>query len=82
MTSEDTAVPCPYARLIVGKRHCRVLILGYNSDATGIDISPRPRTFAIRQGIHSLADWRVSERICWTDSLRHEWTRQCRVPTT
>jgi len=37
--TEDTAVPCPYARLIVGKRHCRVLILGYiNSDATGIDI--------------------------------------------
>ncbi len=39
MTSEDTALPCPYARLIVGTRHCRVLISGnINSDATGIDI--------------------------------------------
>ena len=38
MTSEDTVVPFPYVRLIVGKRHCRVLILGYiNSDSTGID---------------------------------------------
>jgi len=32
-------MPFPYARLIVGKRHCRVLIVGnINSDATGIDI--------------------------------------------
>ncbi len=37
---EDTAVPFPYGRLIVGTRHCRVLILGnINSDATGIEIN-------------------------------------------
>jgi hypothetical protein len=24
---DDTAVPCPYARLIVGTRHCRVLYI-------------------------------------------------------
>ncbi len=36
---EDTAVPCPYARLIVGKRHCRVL--AYHSGAAGIDIIPQ-----------------------------------------
>ena len=31
---EDTAVPFPYAKLIVGTRHCRVLIVGnINSDA-------------------------------------------------
>ncbi|WP_333119340.1 MULTISPECIES: hypothetical protein [unclassified Microcoleus] len=41
MISEDTAVPFPYARLIVGTRHCRVLISGnINSDVTGIDINP------------------------------------------
>ncbi|MEG4064718.1 hypothetical protein [Microcoleus sp. SVA1_A1] len=40
MISEDTALPCPYARLIVGTRHCRVLISGnINSDVTGIDIN-------------------------------------------
>ncbi len=33
-------MPCPYARLIVGTRHCRVLTLGnINSDATGIDMN-------------------------------------------
>ena len=43
--SQDTAVPFPYARLIVGKRHCRVLISGsINSNATGIDIIPTDRT--------------------------------------
>ena len=32
-------MPCPYVRLIVGTRQCRVLISGnVNSDATGIDI--------------------------------------------
>ncbi len=37
---EDTAVPFPYTRLIVGTRQCRVLISGnINSDATGIDIT-------------------------------------------
>ena len=34
--NQDTAVPCPYARLIVGKRHCRVLAC--HSGAAGIDI--------------------------------------------
>jgi hypothetical protein len=35
-------VPCPYARLIVGTRHCRLLISGnINSDATEIDITTR-----------------------------------------
>jgi hypothetical protein len=39
MISEETAVPFPYARLIVGTRHCHFLISGnINSDATGIDI--------------------------------------------
>ena len=34
-------MPFPYARLIVGTRHCRVLISGsINSDATGIDLTP------------------------------------------
>ncbi len=28
-------MPCPYARLIVGTRHCRVLVGNINSDATG-----------------------------------------------
>ena len=33
-------MPCPYARLIVGTRHCRALIVGnINSDATGFDIT-------------------------------------------
>ncbi len=33
-------MPYPYARLIVGIRHCHVLISGnINSDATGIDIT-------------------------------------------
>ena len=37
---EDTAVPFPYGRLVVGTRHCRVLISGnINSDAIGIDIN-------------------------------------------
>ena len=37
---EETAVPFPYARLIVGTRHCRVLISSnINSDTTGIDIT-------------------------------------------
>ncbi len=35
MTSEETAMPCPYAKLIVGIRQCRLL---YHSDATGNDI--------------------------------------------
>ncbi len=25
--NEETAVPCPYARLIVGRRHCRLLYI-------------------------------------------------------
>ncbi len=38
--TEETVLPCPYARLIVGKRHCRLLIVGnINSDATGFDIT-------------------------------------------
>ena len=33
-------MPFPYGRLIVGTRHCRVLISGnINSDAIGIDIN-------------------------------------------
>jgi hypothetical protein len=37
---EDTAVPFPYATLIVGTRHCRVLISGnINSDATLFSIT-------------------------------------------
>ena len=37
---EETAVPFPYARLIVGTRHCRVLISGsINSDATGMELN-------------------------------------------
>ena len=32
-------MPFPYARSIIGKRHCRVLIAGnVNSDTTGIDM--------------------------------------------
>jgi hypothetical protein len=32
-------MPFPYARLIVGTRHCRLLILAnINSDANGFDI--------------------------------------------
>ena len=39
-------MPFPYSRLIVGTRHCRVLIVGnINSDATGFDIR-----IAIRPG--------------------------------
>ena len=33
---EETAVPCPYARLIVGTRHCR--LLACHSGAAGIDM--------------------------------------------
>ena len=45
---EDTAVPCPYARLIVGTRHCRVLISGnINFDTNGIDITATRETFGI-----------------------------------
>ena len=33
-------MPFPYVRLIVGTRHCRILISGnINSDATGIDLN-------------------------------------------
>ena len=45
---EDTAVPFPYATLIVGTRHCRVLISGnINSDATLFSITlklTKPKT--------------------------------------
>ena len=34
--NEETAVPCPYARLIVGTRHCR--LLACHSGAAGIDM--------------------------------------------
>ena len=49
MTSEDTAVPFPYPRLIVGTRHCRILISGnINSYATGINIpNSHPRDTAL-----------------------------------
>ncbi|MCC3609347.1 MAG: hypothetical protein JGK30_07480 [Microcoleus sp. PH2017_40_RAT_O_B] len=41
MTSEETAVPFSYPRLIVGKRHLESPDFGNinNSDATGIDIT-------------------------------------------
>ena len=44
-------MPFPYARLIVGTRHCRVLISGnLNFYATGIDINPhyKPLPRAVR----------------------------------
>jgi len=44
MTSEETAVPCPY-REIVGTRHCRLLRL-YHSDANGFDIKKSMTFFA------------------------------------
>ncbi len=49
MTSEDTAVPFPYPRSIVGTRHCRILISGnINSYATGINIpNSHPRDTAL-----------------------------------
>ncbi len=40
--TEETAFGVSLPRLIVGKRHCRVLALGnINSDATGFDITFR-----------------------------------------
>ena len=37
---EDTTLPYPNAKLIVGIRHCRILISGnINFDATGMDLN-------------------------------------------
>ncbi len=48
-------MPCPTENNIVGTRHCRVLILANNSDATGNDITKQLQVHIAEIKFHQLS---------------------------
>gem|GEM_PF-5413887 len=71
-------MPCPYARLIVGKRHCRVLIsVNINSDVTIARLIVGKRHCRLLISVNINSDVTIARLIVGTRHCRLLIVRQC-----